>query len=198
MLSAHITPEDRKKGFITHDGYIISTQLITTPFRAKLNELNLQLVAFLRGHLYQQWVRDRPQKKKVAKFSLSIPSDLSFELHVMKRYLDTFTGLLLQFKRSDEEDIKLLRKPKALTGPQTAIVTCELGWKRILYEHIRMAKTTIDLLKELKAQPLTRLKDIYMRRLDSDPPGDLYLESRFKLKRYLKRLYLSPSVKHAI
>ena len=194
VLSAHITPEQRKQGFVTHEGYIISTQLITTPFRAKLNELNLQLVAFLRGHLYQQWVKDRPQKKKAAKFSLSIPSDLSFELHVMKRYLDVFTGLLLQFRRSDDEDVKLLRNSKALTGPIAAIVTCELGWKRIIYEHIRLARLTIDLLKELKSSPYKRLKDIYLKRLESDLPGMDYLESRFKLKRYLKRLYLSPSV----
>lgn len=197
VILCHITAEDRKNKYITYNGYIISTELITTPFRIKRNEINLQLISFLRSHLYQNWIKEHSSKKKSIKFSISIPSDLSFELHVMKRYVDIFTGLLSSYKRSDEDDIKLLKSNK-LSGPKRVVVTCEFGWKKIIIEQIRLGRIVVDILKQIKANPSKVLKEVYMKKLESDSSSPDYLQLRFKIKKYLKRLFLSPSLQNLI
>jgi hypothetical protein len=193
VLAKHITAEEKSQGFLELNGYVISIDLLTNPFRIKNSKLANELLVYLRGNMYNQWLKDNPGKKK-HKLTLSVPFDLSYEIAVVGRFIDIFTVLQLNFKRSDVEDIKLLEFG-SLTSAQRTIVTCELGWKRILEQQIKFGKVILEILKTVKAHPSRNFRKIYMARVpEVDSSTESLVETRLRLKNYLKRLMLSPFV----
>lgn len=191
VLVKNITLREREQKFINLSGYVVSTDLITNPFRLKMNKLNNRLLVYLRGTMYNQWLKDHPSKKK-QKLTLSVPFDLSYEIAVVKRFIDIITVLQLAFKRSDIDDLKLLESNK-LTGPQRAVVICELGWKRILEEQIRLGKIILDILKTMKSHPERNFRKIYMTKVSgADSPSGSILDLRMKIRDYLKKLKWAP------
>lgn len=194
VLVKHITNDEKQQEFISLNGYVISTDLITSPFRTKLNKLNNRLLVYLRGNMYSQWLKDHPNAKK-HKLTLSVPFDLSYEISVVKRFIDIFTTLQLTYKRSDIDDQKLLDFDN-LSDPERAIVTCELGWKRILQQQINMGKVILEILRTIKAHPEKPFRKVYMTKISgADSPTGSIVELRIKLRNYLKRLLLSPFIK---
>jgi hypothetical protein len=194
VLTHFITTEERQKGFVTVNGYIISTELITVPFKAKYNEFHMNLVVFLRGHMYTQWLKEHPNKKKSSKFTISVPFDLSYEVAVLKRFIDIFTVLQLNFSRGEIEDEKLLTSGN-LSGPKRAIVVCEMGWKKIIAEQIRLGKLVLEIVRQVKADPSKKLRSIYMEKMvEVDKPGENPIIPRLKIRNYLKRFLLSPAL----
>lgn len=193
VLVKNLTAIEREQKFINLKGYVISTDLITNPFRLKMNKLNNQLLVYLRGTMYNQWSKDHPGKKK-HKLTLSVPFDVSYEIAVVRRFIDIVTVLQLNFKRSDFEDLELL-KSGDLTGPQRAVVTCELGWKRILEEQVKLGKIVLSILKAVKSDPDKNLRKIYMSRVSgADPPSGPIIEARMKIRAYLKQLKSAPFI----
>ena len=193
VLVKHIKASEKERKFITVNDLVISTDLITAPFKAKMSTLNNELIVYLRGNLYSQWLKDHPSKKK-HKMTLSVPFDLSFEKTVIKRFIDIFTVLQLGFKRSDVEDAKLLEFGNLSAGKR-AVVVCELGWKQILEEQIRMGKLIYHILKTLQSHPERPFRKVYMAKVSGvDRDGEPLLLLRLKIRNYLKRLMLSPFV----
>jgi hypothetical protein len=194
VLVKHITDVEKEQEFVSLNGYVISTDLITAPFRAKMNKLDNRLLVHLRGSMYNQYLKDHPGKKK-QKLTLSVPFDLSYEITVVKRFIDIFIVLQLTYKRSDIDDQKLLDFGN-LSDSERAIVTCELAWKRILQEQINMGKIMLEILKTIKSHPDKPFRKVYMTKVSgADKTSGSIVELRIKLRNYLKRLMLSPFVK---
>jgi hypothetical protein len=194
LLNCFLSNDDRAKGYLNVNDYIVSTQLITTEFHSKLGRFNNDLLIFLRGHLHQGWIKENPELKNGSKFTLSIPFDLNFEIFIVQRYVEMHTELLLQFSRSDFEDEKILRHGN-ISGPRRAIVTCELGYKRILSRQIRLGNILLSILKSIKKSNQEFRKIYLSRNSEVDLPGENHLEYRLMLSHYLKRLFLSQLVK---
>ena len=196
VLVHYISAEELKKGYLTVNGYIIAMELITIQFKAKFSEIHLDLLIFLRGHLYQQWLKDHPSKKKSPYFSISIPFDMSYEIAVLKHFIDIFGALQMSLPRSEMDDQRLLTAEK-LSGPKRTIVVAEMGWKKIIAEQIRLGRLLLDIVRRQKADPQTPMKQIYMARVpEVDKSGENPLEVRLKVKEYLKRLLISPTFQY--
>lgn len=197
VLVKHLSQAEKSQEFINLNGYVISTDLITTPFRPKVNRLHNRLLVHLRGNMYNQWLKDHPSKKK-QKMTLSVPFDLSYEIAVVKRFIDIFTVMQLTYKRSDIDDQKLLDFGD-LSSSERAIVTSELAWKRILQQQINMGKIIVEILKTIKAHPEKQFKKVYMTRVSgADNTSSSIVGLRMTIRSYLKRLMLSPFVKSTI
>lgn len=193
VLNKFVSAAEKADGFITVNGLVISLDLLTTPFRVKQSRFCNELLVYLRGGMYNQWLRDSGSKKK-HKLTLSVPFDLNYELAVVGRFVDVFTVLQLAYKRSDLEDLRLL-EDAPLTAAQRAIVICELGWKHIIEQQVKFGKVILSILNTLKAHPTRNFRKVYMAKVSEvDTSPESLVDTRIKLRHYLKRLMLSPFV----
>lgn len=193
VFARHITAAEKSDGFITMNGLVVSLDLLTTPFRVKSTKFCNELLVYLRGNMYNQWLKESGSKKK-HKLTLSVPFDLNYETAIVSRFIEIFTVLLLGFKRSDVEDISLLESTK-LSHEKKTIIICELGWKKILEQQIKFGKVILSILHTLKAHPNRNFRKVYMTKVaEVDTTPESLIESRLRLRQYLKRLMLSPFV----
>lgn len=200
VLMHHITDEERQQGFIKVNGFVVSTKLITYEFKSKMDVLNLELLNFLRGHHFQQWIKDHPAYKKnlMNKYKVTIPFDVRYEIFVAEKFVNSFSTALNSFKRDEYKDNKLLESNE-LSSAQRTIVIAEKGWKRILHSQLRMGRLILAILKKLKEDPAQNFKEVYMLNYpgidhEDDPEGVLYTSLRLEIKEYLKMLSLAEFV----
>lgn len=193
VLCKHITAADKAQGFTKVSGLVVSLDLLTSPFRVKLTKPTNELLVYLRGNMYNKWVKESGTKRK-NKLTLSVPFDLDYEIEVVSRFVDIFTIMQLNFNRSDLEDLKLLQSG-SLTPAQRAIVTCELGWKRIIEQQIKFGKVILAILNTLRDHPNRNFRKVYMAKVPGvDTYPEVLVDTRMRLRHYLKRLMLSPFV----
>ena len=195
VIYRHLSEEELESKKITlESGEEISLHLISKEFKVKINSLNSKLISFLRASLWPEYRSKLDISSK--NFSITIPTDLRFERLVFKHYIKIFNAVLLNFKRDSFQDIEFI-KQKGVDNRLRMIRICELGYKQIAEEHVRLGRLVLEILQEIKSRNEVKFKALYMNRVagvDGKGKGEV-VRARLKIANYLKSFHLSKWLK---
>lgn len=143
---------------------------------------------FYKKHICMEALGDIRQK-------LTLPStteSLVKEKFVLQFYKKSVEEMLSQFKRGDDKTEVLLKDPD-LSYRKKTVILVEQGWKDILREHLHLCSLASSILDLITDHKTLSLKQIYLqpfKHIDSSISSLSILESRLRLKHYLKYLHL--------